>query len=358
MVTNTKLRHEGICYSGQWEPIYFTKQSGHNNENIESRYAFELSEPYLAHLSSLGVNQLWTKFFKGYGLAFEDSEQQKLRGLVERCHKHGIRVFAYCTFGTLTLETLLAEEPGAADWVAKPDFFNHASYFGYQCFRARVDYTSEEWRAYLKRVVDKALDLGADGIHFDNAEMSIGFEACRCERCTRLFREYLAQRYGTRTAATRRAGLARYGTNRFAHVEPPWFTLGQHPVNQRKVTVPIQQDWVEFRCECFTGALRGLADHIRSRGRAVAPRRRGRHPQRAQPGAQRGQDDPHAGGFPPLGRDGASLYVPGQASVPCAVHRQGRKRTGRLHSRAGTRGGSRDGAERLAGRAGSSQCAP
>jgi len=269
MITNTQLRKNGICYSGQWEPIYFTKQSGHNNENIESRYAFELSEPYLAHLASLGVNQLWTRFFKGYGLAFEDSEQQKLRGLVERCHKHGIRVFAYCTFGTLTLETLLEEEPGAADWVAKPDFFNHASYFGYQCFRARVDYTSEEWRAYLKRVVDKALDLGADGIHFDNAEMSIGFEACRCERCTRLFREYLAERYGTRTAATRRAGMARYGTNRFSHVEPPWFTLGQHPVNQRKVTVPIQQDWVEFRCDSFTGALRGLADHIRSRGRLV-----------------------------------------------------------------------------------------
>ncbi len=269
MVANPIIREEGICYSGQWEPIYFTKQSGHNTENIESRYAFEFSDTYLAHLASLGVNQLWTRFFKGYGLAFEDSEQQKMRGLVERCHKHGIRVFAYCTFGTLTLETLLEEEPGAADWVAKPDFFTHAAYTGYQCFRARVDYTSEEWQAYLRRVADKALDMGADGIHFDNAEMSIGFEACRCARCTRLFREYLAKRYGTRTAATRRAGMARYGTNRFAHVEPPWFTLSQHPVNQRKLLVPLQQDWVEFRCECFTGALRRLADHIRSRGRLV-----------------------------------------------------------------------------------------
>ena len=269
MVNHQGLREEGICYHGQWEPIYFMKQIGHNGENIESRYAFEFSEPFVAHLASIGVNQVWTRFFKGYGLAFEDSEQQKMRGLVECCHRHGIRVFAYCTFGTLALDALLSEEPGAADWVAKPDFFAHAAYSNYQCFRARVDYTSQEWLAYMRRVVDKALDMGADGIHFDNAEMSIGFEACRCERCTRLFREYLAQRYGTRTAATRRAGMARYGTNRFANAEPPWFTLGQHPVNQRKVMVPLQQDWVEFRCECFTSALRGLTDHIRSRGRLV-----------------------------------------------------------------------------------------
>ena len=269
MVSHPILRKEGICYASQWEPVCFYKQNGNNSENIESRCAFERSEPYIAHLASLGVNQVWTRFFKGYGLAFEDAEQQKMRELIERCHRHGIRVFAYCTFGTLALDPLLSEEPGAADWVAKPDVFAHASYTAYQCFRARVDYTSEEWVAYMRRVVDKAIDMGVDGIHFDNAEMSIGFEACRCERCTRLFRKYLAKRYGERTAATRRAGMARYGTNRFDHVEPPWFTLGQHPVNQRKLTVPLQQDWVEFRCECFTGALRRLTDHVRSRGRMV-----------------------------------------------------------------------------------------
>jgi hypothetical protein len=269
MVSNSILRKEGICYDSQWEPVYFYKQNGNNSENIESRCEFERSEQYIAHLASIGVNQVWTRFFKGYGLAFEDAEQQKMSELVERCHRHGIRVFAYCTFGTLALDPLLSEEPGAADWVAKPDIFTHAAYAGYQCFRARVDYTSEEWVAYMKRVVDKAIDMGVDGIHFDNAEMSIGLEACRCERCTRLFRDYLAQRYGERTAATRRAGMARYGTNRFTNVEPPWFTLGQHPVNQRRLTVPLQQDWAEFRCECFTGALRRLTDHVRSRGRMV-----------------------------------------------------------------------------------------
>lgn len=269
MVVNPILREEGIAYSGQWEPIYFSRQNGHNSENIESRYAFELSETYIAHLASLGVNQLWTRFYKGYGLAFEDAEQQKMRGLIERCHRHNIRVFAYCTFGTITLSAILSEQPQAADWVARPDFFTHAAYFNYQCFRARVDYTSREWVDYMIRVVDKALDMGADGIHFDNAEMSIGFEACRCERCTRLFRAFLAERYGCRTAAARRAGMARYGTNDFAHVEPPWFTLGQHPVNQRQILVPLQQDWVEFRCEAFAGALRRLADHIRARGRLV-----------------------------------------------------------------------------------------
>jgi hypothetical protein len=127
MVSHPILRKEGICYASQWEPVYFYKQNGNNSENIESRCVFERSEPYIAHLASLGVNQVWTRFFKGYGLAFEDAEQQKVRELVERCRRHGIRVFAYCTFGTLALDALLPEEPGAADWVAKPDLFTHAS---------------------------------------------------------------------------------------------------------------------------------------------------------------------------------------------------------------------------------------
>lgn len=91
MLTNTQLRKNGICYSGQWEPIYFSKQSGHNNENIESRYAFELSEPYVAHLASLGVNQLWTRFAAlhprtGDGMGARGHGQQ--RGLPKRGGGH------------------------------------------------------------------------------------------------------------------------------------------------------------------------------------------------------------------------------------------------------------------------------
>ena len=269
MIHNQILRRDGIVYDGQWEPSYFLKQRGSNRENLASEFDFIQSEEHIAHLASLGVNQFWAQFHKGYGMAFEDAEQQRLRGVVERCHKHGLRVIAYCTFGTLTLDTLLAEEPGAADWVAKPDVFAHAPYYEYQSFRARVDYTSEEWLAYMVRVVDKALDLGADGIHFDNTEMAIGLEACRCSRCARLFRDYLTERYGPHTTATRKAGQTRYGTNDFAHVEPPWFTLSQHPVNQRQVVVPLHQDWTEFRCTVFAKAIRRLSDHIRGRGRLV-----------------------------------------------------------------------------------------
>ncbi len=270
MTIHPILREEGIAYTEQWEPSHFLKQRGSTNAvNLESHLSFLESETYVAHLAAIGVNQVWTWFHKGYGMAFEDAQQQRLGTLAERCHRRGIRVIAYCTFGTLALHEMLAEEPGAADWVAKPDVFAHASYTGYHSFRARVDYTSREWIDYMVRVVDKAIDLGADGIHFDNAEMPIGFEACRCARCTRLFREHLDQRYGTATAATRRAGLARHGTNDFRHVEPPWFTLSQHPVNQRQLLVPLQQDWAEFRCDSFTSALKRLTDHIRGRGRLV-----------------------------------------------------------------------------------------
>ncbi|MHC4716483.1 MAG: alpha-amylase family protein [Planctomycetota bacterium] len=270
MIHSEMIRNEGIVYSGQWEPIYFQKQSGGRNaENLDAVYDFKRSEAYVRHLASMGVNHLWSNFFKGYGLDFEDTEQQKAGELIRLCHKHGLRHISYITFGTLTLETLGAEEPSARDWIAKPDMSVRAPYSGYQNFRARVDHSCDEYIDYLLRVVDKALDMGSDGVHFDNAEMSIGFEACRCSRCKTKFREWLDQRYGDRTAKTRRAGMLRYGTNDFSRANAPWFTMGQHPVNQRELVVPHQQDWVQFRCDLFAAAAKRLSDRIRSRGKLV-----------------------------------------------------------------------------------------
>ncbi|HET6428996.1 MAG TPA: alpha-amylase family protein [Phycisphaerae bacterium] len=270
MIRNETIRREGIVYSGQWEPIYFQKQSGHRNaRNLDAAYDFKRSEAYVRHLASIGVNQLWGNFFKGYGLDFEDAEQRKVARLIHFCHKHGLRYVAYITFGTLTLETLLPEQPTARDWIARPDVSGRAPYSGYQNFRARVCYSSDEYIDYLLRVVDKALDMGADGIHFDNAEMAIGFEACRCSRCRMKFRAWLDERYGRHTAKTRRAGQLRYGMNDFTHANAPWFTPGQHPVNQRRIEVPHQQDWIQFRCNTFAAAAKRLSDRIRSRGRLV-----------------------------------------------------------------------------------------
>ena len=270
MIHNDIIRDEGIVYSGQWEPIYFQKQNANRNaENLDAAYDFKRSEAYVKHLASMGVNQLWGNFFKGYGLAFEDAEQQKVARLIPLCHKHGLRYIGYITFGTLTLEAMLAEEPLAHDWIAKPDLFPRAPYSGYQNFRARVDHSCTEYIDYLLRVVDKALDMGSDGIHFDNAEMSIGFAACGCGRCKDKFRAWLDRRYGDHTAGTRRAGMLRYGTNDFSRANAPWFTLSQHPVNQRQLVVPHQQDWAQFRCDLFAAAAKRLSDHIHSRGRLV-----------------------------------------------------------------------------------------
>jgi len=59
MIRNETIRREGIVYSGQWEPIYFQKQSGHRNaRNLDAAYDFKRSEAYVRHLASIGVNQL------------------------------------------------------------------------------------------------------------------------------------------------------------------------------------------------------------------------------------------------------------------------------------------------------------
>jgi hypothetical protein len=124
MIRNEIIRKEGVVYVGQWEPIYFQKQNGNfNHENVQEVYDFKRSEEYVKHCASIGVNQVWNNFFKGYGMQFEDSEQQRLKEFVKVCHKYDVKVFSYCTFGTLVMETLLPEEAGAEDWIAKPDIF-------------------------------------------------------------------------------------------------------------------------------------------------------------------------------------------------------------------------------------------
>jgi len=137
------LRDEGIVYYGMWEPVYFEKLRGHNHDAPDAANEFRHTAAFVDYLASEGINQLWTHFFKGFGLDFEHEEMERNRGLAELCHEKGIRVIAYCTFGTIVPDTILKEAPDALSWAQVNEDGRFTScQTAHQNFRVRPCYNS------------------------------------------------------------------------------------------------------------------------------------------------------------------------------------------------------------------------
>jgi len=270
-----RLAEEGIIYTGFWEPIHFYRQLGNSTQNTESALDFIKSEEYIKYLADVGVNQLWSNFSKGYGLEFEDAEQQKIRRMCDVARKYDMRVIAYCTGGSLTPETVrydFPENPGVVDdMVARREDGKWASYGNgsYQNFRARPDYTSPDYMAWQQRVIRKALDFGCDGIHFDNTNILPEPASCRCERCMKLWRDFLAEKYDESDPERREAGLQRWGRTDFRYARDPWFDEWNNPVLHREVRVANAQDWLLFRQKVFCDCLEEWARYIHELGGIV-----------------------------------------------------------------------------------------
>ncbi|MBN1808640.1 MAG: hypothetical protein JW909_06195 [Planctomycetes bacterium] len=269
------LEQEGIIYTGFWEPIHFFLQRGVATQNTASSLDFIKSEDYIRYLADIGVNQLWSNFSKGYGLAFENEEQEKIRRMNDVAGKYNMRTIAYCTGGSLTPETVKYDFPGnpeiVEDMLVRRADGKYASYGNgsYQMFRARPDYTSPDYMEWQKRVVKKALDFGCDGIHFDNTNILPEPARCRCPRCLRMWREFLAEKYDVNDPEKKTAGLLRWGRTDFRFAKEPWYDEWNHPVLHREVHVANAQDWLLFQQKIFCDALGEWADYIHELGGMV-----------------------------------------------------------------------------------------
>jgi hypothetical protein len=260
------LWEEGFVYQGMWEPSYFMKQLGRPYD--EAAWRFQHSPEFVRELHARGVNHIWTHHWKGYGLEFEKREQDLNRPLVAEAHRLGMRVVAYCTFGTIVPETFAFEVPDCETWAQVAENGQPAgySYNGFQCFRVRPCYNCKEWRAYMKRVVDVALvDLDMDGIHFDNVYTNPEPDTCRCPRCVAGFRAYLDREFGGGSPETRALGERLFGHTDFRHAKLPWFNRWNQAVMQREINVSMQQAWVRYRAELLCDALAEMRAHIKGR---------------------------------------------------------------------------------------------
>ena len=248
---------EGIRVFGMWEPLYFERMRGNVGDNQKLVYDFKRSKTFLKHLADQGVNQVWFNWWKGYGLKHEKECQDQVARLFPECRKLGMRAVCYCSFGSLTLDTLLLEEPEATDWIARTQAGQPTScQVTYQCFRRRPCFSSEGYLSYMEKVLARAIDAGADGIHFDNIGMQAEPEACHCERCERLFREYLQKNYGGDL------GEEIFGMRDFTHATVPWFNQHNPAGNFWRAMAPHHWAWIDFKCHVLGSASQRLADFV------------------------------------------------------------------------------------------------
>ncbi|MBM3859442.1 MAG: hypothetical protein FJ395_07310 [Verrucomicrobia bacterium] len=204
------------------------------------------SEEVVRMMADMGVNLGVTHFFKGFGLVHERAEQQNTARLVKFAHKHGVKILGYCQSRSLYHEQFLAEVPTAEDWIQR-DGKGQLQFWGGAKFRWAPCIHSAEFRAYMKRAITVGLkEIDLDGLHFDNNYAP----PCYCKRCEQKFREWLTKRHPK--------PQQRFGRSSFDEVKQP-----ATEKNLTRISDPIIQEWVRWRCESLAEYQADLEAHAR-----------------------------------------------------------------------------------------------
>ncbi|MBE5752317.1 MAG: hypothetical protein E7357_07895 [Clostridiales bacterium] len=185
---------------GEWLPEWYERLHG---------------EELIKKAAEMGVNTIYTHFFKGFGLIHEYDDMEKMREFVKIAHKYGVEVIGYIQLGTLNYETLLDEIPNLQEWITRDEYGKPLTY-GEHYYRWRPCLESKEFIEYYKKVLLYGLEhVGLDGFHFDGARA----RECYCDKCLKAFREYLTE-----------------------HIKNPRELVGLKHFNHVQIP-PLSEDW-------------------------------------------------------------------------------------------------------------------
>ena len=174
------------------EPIYHLKRMGNDGgtvfslgEWVDEWYDRIHSEELIKKGADLGINTIYTHFYKGSGLVFEKEEMNRTKELTKIAHKYGISVLGYMSMGSIYTENITREIPDVKDMlVIDHNGKYHPTLFD-QYYRPRPCYNNDKYLAYLKKVIKYGIEeVGLDGFHFDNST----FTFCYCDNCQKKFK--------------------------------------------------------------------------------------------------------------------------------------------------------------------------
>jgi hypothetical protein len=132
-------------------------------------------DPETAELAEeMGYNFIWLTFNVGYSIEKERHQWDILHAYVNACHARGIRVAAYMSSTNMFVDDMFVREPQSKEWQLldendEPVPYGSASYTRIgRITRVRADLTNPEWKAYMKKRIDAAIEIGFDAIEYDN----------------------------------------------------------------------------------------------------------------------------------------------------------------------------------------------
>jgi hypothetical protein len=256
-----------IDAGGSHEPYIFVVRRGGQSRNARQQYEQQQSEALLKKLKDQGIEVFHTHLYKGFGMKAEMPEMEDAKRVAAMAHSMGLKVDSYIQWNTLMYETFFAEEPRAKDWVQRDESGKPIMLlYGYQqSFRYRPCFANQEYLDYLKKIVRYAVEeVKTDFIHFDNFDLNPEPDSCHDGTCVRGFREFLKKKY---TPAQRKE---RFGFENVDFVNPPSWNKQNPPEKMEIIFDPAIQEWVDYRCQVMSDALRQMSAYAKSLNPEVA----------------------------------------------------------------------------------------
>lgn len=250
-----------IDAGGSHEPYLFVVRRGGQSLNAREISRYEQSEEVIRKLKDQGVEVFHTHLYKGFGMAAERTEMEDTVRTAAIVHRLGMKIDTYIQWDSMMYETFFVEEPRAKDWVQCDAYGQPVMLeYGYQqSFRYLPCFSNQEFIDYLKKVVRFAVtEVKTDFIHFDNFTLSAEPNSCHCGACKAGFRQRLRTKYSSDERKDR------FGFDNVDYVNPPLWNGTNRPDKMKVISDPVFQEWVDYRCQTMSDALRQMAELIRS----------------------------------------------------------------------------------------------
>ena len=243
------------------EPIYHLKRMGNDGgtvfslgEWVDEWYDRIHSEELIKKGADLGINTIYTHYYKGSGLLFEKDEMNRTKELTQIAHKYGIIVLGYMSMGSIYTENITKEIPNVKDMLIIDQHGKYHPTLFDQYYRPRPCYNNEQYLNYLKKVIKYGIEeVGLDGFHFDNST----FTFCYCDNCQRKFKEFLKENFKNPYEVM--------GIKDFDYVEIPHLNFTDDPWDLHEITPKgnihdclmrwymkfLRHTLTKFHTECF-----------------------------------------------------------------------------------------------------------
>lgn len=120
----------------------------------------------LGLLKQAEFNWVWVTWSNGWSMNDEAENRRQLAAVIEKCHQNNIKVTAYMSASNMFWWSTFRQEPETKKWLWR--VAGLPVLYGASPFRVLADVTKPEWRGYLLKKAELAIDAGADAIFYDN----------------------------------------------------------------------------------------------------------------------------------------------------------------------------------------------